>query len=144
MGEVKHYDPRLVTLNVLGIPIDSGFADGSFVIIEHLDPDFKAKKGPDGQVSRTKTNSQHCKITIRLMQTSDANARLSALSKIDRTADNGAGVGPFACKDRGGTSLHFASQAWISERPKIEYGDDVLVREWVLEASDLDGLDGGN
>ena len=142
----KIYDSKEVTVVVCGIPIDSigGYADGEFLTIEQAEQDFMSVVGTDGEVSRSKSNNRMATITLSLMQTSTANAALSALNNIDVAAKNGAGVGPLMIKDRQGTALYSASKCWISKPPDVTFDRTATARAWEITCADLVRLDGGN
>jgi hypothetical protein len=141
---VKIYDANEVTINFAGIPIDSGYDDGEFCRIEQENDDFTDKAGTDGEVARSKTNDRRTTITIILMQTSSGNAKLSAISNIDREAGNGAGVAPILVRDRQGLSVFSDDSAWISKPPDVVYDREPTARAWTLRAGNPDRFDGGN
>lgn len=140
----KVYDADQVSVVLMGVPISSGYADGEFLRIEQEAEDFTHKVGTDGEVTRSKTNNRVAKVTLRLMQSSDGNAALSAINNLDRSAPNGAGIGPFLVRDRQGTSLFTASKCWISKPPNVTMAREATEREWELTVADLVRLDGGN
>lgn len=140
----KVYDASEVSVSIAGIPIDSGYDDGEFLRIEQESDDFVDKAGTDGEVTRSKTNDRRATITILLMQSSLGNALLSALNNIDRLAGNGAGVGPFLCRDRQGTALYAAAESWISKPPNVSFDREPTAREWTIRVAVLERFDGGN
>jgi len=140
----KVYDANEVTINFAGLDIDSGYADGEFCRIEQETEDFVDKAGTDGEVTRSKTNDRRTTITILLMQSSDGNAKLSSLNNLDRLAGNGAGVAPILVRDRQGTSIFAAAEAWISKPPDVSYDREPTAREWTLRAASPERFDGGN
>lgn len=144
MGDLKTYYPDQISLIVCGIPIKGGYADGSFVTIKRTTPTYTSKAGTDGEVTRTRTNDGRCTIEIKLMQSSDANAALSALENLDRKATGGAGVGPTAINDLAGTSEFFAAKSWIANPPDVDYDREAKERVWTIECADHERLDGGN
>ncbi len=139
----KIYDSKEVSVIVAGIPVDSGYADGEFVKIEQNEEDFTMVVGTDGEVTRSKTNNKTAKVTLRLMQTADGNAALSALNRLDKAQSNGAGVGSFLVKDRtSGTIVYQASSCWISKPPSVSFDKVATAREWEITVADLDRTDG--
>lgn len=140
----KVYDANEVTVNVAGLPIESGYDDGEFCRIEQESDDFTDKVGTDGEVTRSKTNDRRATIAIILMQSSDGNALLSGLNNIDRLAGNGAGVGPLLIRDRQGTALYAAAECWISKPPDVSFDREPTAREWTLRCASLERFDGGN
>lgn len=140
---MKDYDPTEVTVSFAGITIQ-GFADGEFVRVEQDTDDFTDVVGTDGEVSRSKTSDRRATVTFLLMQTSATNILLSALSNADRDAPGGAGVGALYIRDRQGTSLHRAAEAWIQKPPNVSYDRTPGPREWVIRCAKLIRTDGGN
>lgn len=141
---LKVYDANEVTVNVAGLPIESGFDDGEFVRIEQEADDFIDKVGTDGEVTRSKTNDRRATITVILMQSSSGNELLSGLNNIDRLAGNGAGVGPLLIRDRQGTALYTAAECWISKPPDVSFDREPTAREWTLRCAALERFDGAN
>lgn len=146
MSFTKIYNVGQITLIVAGIPIDSGLPDdGNFVKIERIQPEvFGLKVGADGQGTRFQYNNNYVKLTVRLAQTSDGNAKLSALHTLDVNTPGGAGVGPSLVRDRQGTSLYGMSESWIAQPPDPGFGTEPEVREWIVYALLDARLDGGN
>lgn len=140
----KVYDADQVVMVFMGLPISSGYADGEFLTIEQEAQDFDSKVGTDGEVTRSKTNNRHAIIKVKLMQSSDGNALLSALNNLDVATSGGAGVGPMLIKDLQGTALFSASKCWIAKPPDVSFDRTATSREWTLECSNLVRLDGGN
>lgn len=143
-ANLKIYDSDQVSVSFSGIPINSGRPDGEFVRIEQASEDFKSKRGVDGQTTRSKTKDRSAKITLILMQSSDSNIILSAISNLDREANNGAGVGALLIRDIGGTSLYAAAECWIAKPPDVAFAGEAGPREWTLECAKLIRVDGGN
>lgn len=144
MSDFHIYDPNEVSLMVAGVPVEGGFADGTFIEIIQMSPDFTSKVGVDGDVTRSKTNDRRATIRITLMQSSNSNQLLSAMSNIDRKKSNGAGVGPMLIKDNQGLSLYSAEHSWISKPPDVTFDKEAGPRVWECEVATLERLDGGN
>ena len=142
--QLKIYDLQRVKIVVAGIPIQGGFSDGDVITLELSSPTFTTKIGADGDVTRSKTYNGHAKVTLALMQSSSANALLSAIHNLDRLSDNGAGVGPLMITDLGGATLWTASKSWIAEPPKSVFAREASAREWGVETADLTFFEGGN
>lgn len=138
------YDPDNVSIMVCGIPIEGGFADGTFIEIEQDSDDFVDVVGTDGAVTRSKTNDRRATITITLMQSSESNALLSALNNIDRKAKNGAGVGPCLITDNQGTSLYAGEKSWIAKPPTAGFDKTAGPRAWKIRVASLERFDGSN
>lgn len=140
---MKVYDPTEVTVSFAGINLQ-GFADGEFIRVEQEADDFTDVVGTDGEVSRSKTSDRRATITFILMQTSESNILLSALSNADRDNPGGAGVGALYIRDRQGTTVFRAGEAWISRPPNASFDRQATSREWTLRCARLERTDGGN
>jgi hypothetical protein len=141
---MKTYDADRVTISIAGILINSGFADGEFARIEQESDDFSDVVGTDGEVTRSKTLDRRATITVLLLQSSDGNARLSALSNIDRNNPNGAGIGALMIRDRQGSAMYSAEHCWISKPPNASFDRAATSREWTIRVAKLERFDGGN
>lgn len=140
---MRVYDPDQVTVSFAGILVQ-GYADGEFVRIEQESDDFSDVVGTDGEVSRSKTNDRRATVTFVLMQTSESNDLLSAVSNLDRSLPNGLGVGALYIRDRQGSALYRAASAWISKPPNVSFDRTATSREWTIRCEKLERLDGGN
>lgn len=142
---LKNYDSDQITISFGPILITDGYAEGEFLNISQTTPDFISKVGTDGQVTRSKTNDARAIITLTLMQSSDHNIALSALNNADKAVPNGAGVVPMLIRDRAGTTVFTAQNAWIIQGPpSVTFDQTATPREWVFECEKLVRLDGGN
>jgi hypothetical protein len=143
MAEPKNYDLKRQTLCCMGLLIDSGFAEDDVFTLARNSPIFTRKVGADGQVTRSKTNDNSGMITIKLLQSSEANALLSAFAILDSKGNNGLGVGPLIVKDLDGTTL-ISGTCWVEKWPDLTLGKEASEREWQL-GCDIDFmLVGGN
>jgi hypothetical protein len=141
---MKDWNPRELTISFAGIVIDSGYADGEFLTIEGLSDDYTDQAGTDGEVTRSKTNDHRATVTLKLMQTADANVLLSAIRQGDLDAPNGAGVGALIIRDRQGSSLYKAAEAWLVKLPPASFDRTATAREWTIRCADLASTTGGN
>lgn len=141
---MKVYDANEVTVNFAALPIESGYDDGEFCTIEQENDSFGHKQGTDGQVTRYKTNQSVTVVTLKLMQTSEGNAKLSAILNADLLGSNGAGVAPILIRDRQGLSVFAGAEAWIMGPPKAAYAREPSAREWKIAVANPSRFDGGN
>lgn len=141
MSGFGEYDSDQWTLSINGVLIQDGFADGEWLRIEQESDDFSDVVGTDGFVTRSKTNDRRAGITIILMQTSPSNAFLSALSNLDKSAPNGAGIVPMMVRNRQGLALYTAEHAWIMRTPDISLDREPTAREWGMRCAKLVRLD---
>jgi hypothetical protein len=140
----KTYDPALYTIAIAAIPINKGYADGEFITVERETDAFTDVAGTDGDVARAKQHDKRATCTLTLMQTAEANALLSTLALLDENADNGAGVGPFLLKDRGGLTVHTAAECWVMRMPDVTLDKGVTARQWKIRIASLNSFEGGN
>lgn len=129
---------------IFGTVLLDGFAEGTAISIERTEDTFTMKTGCDGLTSRSKTLNRTAKVTFTLMQTSAANLKLSLIHALDRDTPNGAGVLPLLVRDNGGSSIHTATQAWISKAPDVKYEREASERTWEISVARLEGVEGGN
>lgn len=138
---VRTYDAAKVAVTVKGLAI-SGWADGTFVVVDRMEESFTKVIGADGFTSRSKTNNRSGTITLTLSQTSPSNEVLSGLLADDEL--NGNGVFPIMVKDISGTTVLFSGTGWIQKPPSVEFGKEISNREWVIDVSDLHMTVAGN
>lgn len=138
---VKTYDPKQVAV-ICGSKIISGYADGTFVVVERNEQAFNLKVGVDGEGARAKSNNKSGKITITLLQSSQSNDDLSAFAAADELT--GEGVFPCTVKDSSGTTLCAAATAWVQKMANPEFSGEIGQRVWVIESDEVDMLVGGN
>ena len=143
---LKNYDVKQVTAAFFGFLLDSGMSEGDFIQIKQVEADWGYKVGADGQVTRYAMNNPLTEIKVFLMQSSDGNAKLSTVRILDKSAPNGAGVGPCIIRDRQGTSVYESGACWIVGPPDAALGKEPGTREWTLHCvMDQDErFDGGN
>lgn len=138
---VKNYNFKQVDC-IFGPNIITGFSDGDSISIEANEDSFTFEPANDGSGTRSATNNTSARATLRLQQTSPANAILQAIHNSDRVS--GAGVLPFTLKDRSGNTLHFAETMWIARQPTSAFGKASGAREWILETDNMIFGEGGN
>jgi len=144
MSETFTYDCNQLTCTVGTALIDSGFAPGDIFTIETTKDDWEVIEGADGSVGFSKTNSDLTKATIRLLQGSAQNDKLSAIRLLDKATPGGLLV-PFFLNDRNGRSLYTSAKARIVGPPKnVTFSNEVKTREWVLYVVQTKRFDGGN
>ena len=140
----KVYNADEVTLNIAGALIESGYADGEFLRVEQESDDFTDVVGTDGEVAVSKTKDRRATITVLLMQTSDGNDILSALSNLARNGTGLAGAGPLYIRDRQGRTVYESSTCWIAKPPDASFDRSAGPREWKIRCDKLERFDGGN
>jgi len=138
---VKTYDPKQNAI-IVGGHIVSGFADGTFIVVERNEQAFNLKVGADGEGCRVKSNNKSGKFTLTLMQSSSSNDFLSALANADELT--GEGVAPCLMKDNSGTTVCAGATSWVQKQANVENAKEATTRQWVIETDELDMFVGGN
>ena len=137
---MKNYNPKKVSM-IIGAQAASGLADGTFITVEYDEDRFTKKTGADGEVTRVQNANESANIKLILMQTSNFNDYLSALSLADRLT--GLGAVPVLIRDQLGTTLFAAQNCWVRKTPAGEFGKEVGTREWILDTDAADLFFGG-
>ena len=138
---LRQWDPANLYV-IVGGAIMTGFAAGSFVTVARNEQAYTFQPNADGGGTRSKSNNFSGTITIRLAQSSPANAILSGLAQLDEKGNQGAV--PVLIKDGNGKSIYSAQQAWIQKIADSEFAVESGEREWVLETHHLEAYVGGN
>ena len=131
---VKTYDPKEILLLVAGVPID-GFADGDFITVEFPES-FTTQIGAQGAHTRSRVADSTADMTVTLQQTSPGNAYLTSLLAADRALGV---LVPVLLKDLIGNDLIAATQAYITQRPSLNFGAESGSREWSIKLHNATG-----
>lgn len=137
----KTFSPKRVSVSVNGAII-TGFADGTFVSIEMNSDAFTKVVGADGEVARSASADESGQITITLLQTSASNKILNDFHNADRLSLNG--QGSVSIVDTNGTTLVAGADAWVKKHAVVEFGKEIVGREWVIDVGRLVVNQGGN
>jgi len=138
---LRTYNPASVIISIGGVPM-SGFADGTFLMIERDEDAFTKVTGADGYTTRVKSNNRCGSLTLTLKQSSPSNDVLSGFANLDELSN--AGVVPILIRDISGTSTYFSATGWIRKYPSSEFAKELSNREWILDLADLDVFVGSN
>lgn len=122
------YDAQEVAINLLGVELSLGLADGEFLKITPRGPAFADSISVDGEVTRSKTGETRYDWELTLTQTSSINTVLSGFATIDEKFPNGAAIGPFMAVSN--DSFFFAEKAWISQPPDMTFAKEPGTRVW--------------
>src|SRR5262245_28013572 len=118
----KVYNLDQVACAAGGIPI-SGYGQGGAIKIEQMSEDVKVIVGVDGEVAFSRSNNKCRKVTVTVLQTSNANIILTGLHTANMKAPNGI-LFPFVVADTGGASLFASSAACLASFPDQEYSNE--------------------
>ncbi len=136
------YSPEDVVFLIGGIIPITGFADGTFITIHKASQIYETVVTTDGKISRTQVENPLYTVNLSLSSVAQDNEILTALSFLDRKT--GRGKVPILVRDHLGTSLFYASVAWIEGIPDVTYGVDVSNRDWVFNCVGVTEIVGGN
>jgi len=126
---VGNYNPGETSL-IVGGTIITGFADGTFIAVEHLDEGTKLVKGADDEGVFVTPSDSSGKITCTLMMTSDSNRILGALkisgAQVKTVVEDSLGYGTFAqdCRIAQHANKEYAAKdpsnrVWVILCPKL-------------------------
>lgn len=141
---LKVYSAAQVTFNFSGIDFNDGRGEDDFVEIAKVEDTFTYKAGVDGEGTRSENKNSYTRVTLTLMQTSAGNATLSAIHQADISIPGGSGVAPILVRDRQGTSVFAAAEAWIEKIPDNLYSKEAGPRKWVFGVHQPTNFVGGN
>lgn len=139
---LSNYSPEDVIFLLGGVIPLEGFADGTFITIRKANPVFETVVSTDGKVSRTQIDNPLYTVTLTLSSVAPSNEVLTAISYADKKT--GRGKFPLLIKDNLGTSLFFASLAWIEGTPDMSFGVEVTTRDWSFSCIGVTEIVGGN
>lgn len=138
---MRTYSPKKVQV-IIGNAILTGFAKGSFVVVEKKEDDFEPAIGSDGEVARTQSADESGSVTITLMQTSASNDIMTDLRDADKLS--GEDVFPIMIKDGSGRTIVTANEAWIRKVPNSDFADKAKERVWIVDSGAMTHELGGN
>lgn len=138
---MRTYSPKKVQV-IIGNHITTGYAKGSFVVVEKKEDDFTVEVGSDGEGARTQSADESGSVTVTLMQTSASNDVFSGLRDADKAS--GAAVFPLMIKDGSGRTIVTAAEAWIRKVPNSDFSDAKTDRAWIFDSAILIHKVGGN
>lgn len=123
------YDFKQGTL-IIGPEILSGYSDGSGITFTPESEIFTSKVGIDGQTTRSRTNNDNYKCTVRLMQGSAAVQRLFALFQRNKALS---GITyPFKYFNVSTGELFECSNAYLERYPDSEFAMEAGEREFTF------------
>lgn len=141
MAATRTYDPGTHLLSFLGIPL-TAFGPDTFVAAARSEDGFSLTVGAGGEVARSRNRNRTGRVTISLLASSPENDLLMQAAIADE--QTGEGVGPLFMKDRNGTAVLHAENAWIAKVPDMTRAKQVGVYEWAIDCAELEMFDGGN
>lgn len=121
-----------------------GFMSDSFVTVARDSDTFDHETGVDDFSTRVYHSNKSGKITLSLQQSSPSNDVLTALHNRDVALRNNSGLFEITVKDGSGRSVYTSQEAYIGKVPDSAFGSGVQAREWVINATRVQSLIGGN
>lgn len=132
-NRLAKYNPDQVVITCGGSLIQ-GYADGEFITVENISPTFEDVAGTDGEVARSKSNDKRLKVVLKLLQTSQSNAVLSAFLAED-DADPAGVTFAFSMEDALGGTVAQGPEAWIVMQPTTTMDRTAKSREWEIHVA---------
>lgn len=126
---LKTYDAKRVQI-VFGPLSLSGFAEDSMITLTPESEIFTAKVGCDGQTTRSRSNNDNYKATVRFMQTSDARHKLQELTL--RNSALTPVTYPFKLVSLDTGETYESAEAYVERLPDAEFGREAGEREYTL------------
>ena len=126
---VTTYNPRKVTC-AFGSHICSGFADDSFITIEHATDGTSYVVGADGEVARSIDPASIYTLKISLLQASATNDYLRKMYEKDKSEGNGTFSVNVA--DILGGEEFVGGVAWVTKPASWQRGKAQNNREWEI------------
>ena len=130
---VKTYDFKQISAS-FGTVILSGFAEDDAITLTPEANIYDAKKGCDGQTTRSRSNNDDYKATIRFMATSDAKSQMQELTL--RNAALSGLTYPFRLISNSTNEFYFSPEAWVEKLPDADFGREVGEREYTVYLPD--------
>ncbi len=141
---VGSYDPKYTVITftafVLGLPrtfVLTGFAEDDFLEIDQEEDDVTLAVGADGESAFAQSNNTSARVTLRFLQTANANTTLTEIRNAQRTEIPSIGGVLFIEDLNTGTTIT-CNNARILRSPMQSYGVEISEREWVFLCANVD------
>jgi hypothetical protein len=134
------FDPAAINASFDGYPLD-GFMSGTFIVISRKEDSWTPHVGAAGEYARARNRNRSGTVKMTFMQTSLSNDFLSTKHAQDEASGKGTGV--FQLVDSMGFTQVLGADAYVLKQAEVQFGNEILGREWTLEVPDLDMLVGG-
>lgn len=141
ISTTRTYDPAEHLLSFFGIPL-TAFGPDTFIDAARAEDGYKMTVGAGGEVARSRSRNRTGRVTITLLASSPENDLMMQVALTDELT--GGGIGALFLKDRIGTSVLHADNAWIAKIPDMKRAKEVGVAEWAIDCAQLEMFVGGN
>ena len=129
---MKSCNPTQFTISLGGLSIERGYADGEFFRAEPQADTVQSVVGTDGEVAVSVSGDQRWDVTIRLLETSDENMKLTQLYNLKKRGSGATGMFPFLGKDADTGEVLTGTDACVVRPPTLSKDRTATVREWKL------------
>ena len=133
---MKAINPTRFSILIGGIPINSGWADGEFFSADPESDTIASVAGTDGEVAVSVQYDRRWNVTLRLLQTSDANFYVSQLWNTKQFGHGMVGFFPFVALHLDTLEFLTAPNACFSRPPTLSVDRTATVREWTILLTD--------
>lgn len=144
MPNPKIWSVNGISANFASVDLADGKGKDTFVRIEKVNERFTVVQGLDGSSTYAENAGNLHRVTVILLQSADANDKLSAIHATDQAIANGAGVGVLMIRDRNGRTVLTEPFARIEKSPDQEFGAEPGDLEWVFLCPNPQRFVGGN
>lgn len=126
---LKSYNLKNVVCS-FGPVVFSGYAEDDAITLTPESEIFTSKVGADGQTTRSRSNNDNYKATVRFMATSGA--RLSLQEQTLRNAALSQVTYPFQLTSPDTGETYSSSQAYVEKLPDAAFGREASEREYTI------------
>lgn len=141
MSTTKEYDPKDVKISLIGVPLNAGIADGTFVKVTRNAVAATMTVGAGGDVVITRSHDHTGKAEVTVQRASQVNALLSAMAAAWEAGTGGRGA--FFVRDLNGASLCVAPNAVIEKPADFERGKEHGNITWSILLDDVEIIEAG-
>lgn len=129
---MKAVNPTRFTMNIGGILIQRGFADGEFFSAEPESDSVGSVAGTDGEVVVSVLYDARWHVTLKLLQASDENYKCEALYNLKRRSHGSIGFFPVLFRHADTGEFLSATDACFERAPTISMDRTATAREWKI------------
>lgn len=130
---------------IIGVLPITGLSDGDSVVARRNEALYAKRVGMKGAVARARVTDKTGQIEVHILQTSAANAAISAMTNLDSLTVDGKAVFPITIVDLSGSTVISAGQAWLMQIGDVTFStNSVAERVYTFECADLKMVLGGN
>jgi len=136
------FDPKKYNV-VVGTSAVSGFADGTFIVIEANSDTWVKTTGSDGLTIRVRQNDDTANITLSLLYSSPSVKILENYRTLDLNTSGGY-FNFLAVDSLNPGNSHISAKAWIRRPPTMTGSKEAPVLEYLIDTAEMQfNLTGG-